>query len=93
MTALMESRIPGVADSFSSEPVTRSQILTGRGLCGLAVAFLALDCVMKFVMPPVVEAATHLGLGLQLVMPIGFVLLLCRALYVIPRTRCSEPSC
>jgi hypothetical protein len=87
MTAWVESRIPSAADSFSTEPVSRRQILAGRGLSGLAAAFLAVDGVMKFVLPPpVVEAATHLGLGLQLVTPIGLVLLLCTTLYVIPRT-------
>jgi DoxX-like family len=87
MTALLEPRILDVPDSPSREPVSRAQMLAGRLLSGLAAAFLTLDSAMKFVKAPqVIEASTHLGLGLELVTPIGLVLLVCTALYVIPRT-------
>ena len=87
MTALAEARIPNVSNSFLYEPVSRGQILVGRALSGFATAFLMLDGVMKFVKPPqVIEACTHLGLRPALVTPIGLLLLLCTALYVVPRT-------
>jgi len=45
------------------------------------------DAVIKFVKPaPVVDAFAHLGWPLSNAVTIGILLLVCAALYVIPRT-------
>lgn len=70
-------------------PAGRStiQIRIGRAISGLAIAFLSMDAVMKFVKPaPVLEASAHLGLAESLIAPIGVILLVCTILYLIPAT-------
>ena len=68
-------------------PVSNKRLWTGRILSALVVAFLALDAVMKFVKPPpVVEAFAHLGWPMSLSIVLGIVLLVCAAIYAIPRT-------
>jgi DoxX-like family len=68
-------------------PVSKGMLWTGRIISGVAVLFLTFDSVIKFLKPaPVVEAFAHLGLPLDLAVVIGVLLLLCTALYVIPRT-------
>jgi len=86
-TAAMQSNIQAAAGSSVRDRVSRWQILIGRGVSGLAVTFMAFDGVMKFVQPAqVVEGSAHLGLGPELLTPVGAVLLVCTALYAIPRT-------
>jgi hypothetical protein len=66
-----------------------AQLWTGRALTGLAVAFLALDGVMKLVQPKeVVAATTQLGWPADpaVLTSLGVVLLAATALYAIPRT-------
>jgi hypothetical protein len=60
---------------------------TGRILTAIPALFLTLDGVMKLVKPaPVVEATVQLGYPESVISAIGIVLLICTALYVIPRT-------
>lgn len=60
---------------------------TGRGLSALAVLFLFLDSLGKLLeVPPVVAGSQQLGYPASTVFPIGVVLLLCVAAYVIPST-------
>lgn len=57
----------------------------GRILSGLVVAFMTLDAAMKLVKAaPAVEATQKLGLPTETI--VGLVLLVCTALYAIPRT-------
>ncbi|SPE19244.1 conserved membrane hypothetical protein [Candidatus Sulfotelmatomonas gaucii] len=66
---------------------SRGKLWTGRVLSSIAVLFLLFDAVGKFVMPPpVTEACARLGFPLALVPSIGFLLLVCTAVYAIPRT-------
>jgi hypothetical protein len=67
--------------------VSKTSLWTGRVISGLAVVFLLFDAVIKFVNPaPVAEAFTHVGWPIGLAPILGAILLVCTALYVIPRT-------
>nr|HEX4312489.1 DoxX family protein [Kofleriaceae bacterium] len=58
-----------------------------RIITGLVGLFLAVDVVFKFVdSPQVAEASAHLGLPGDVTAPIGVVLAVCLALYLVPRT-------
>ena len=59
----------------------------GVGLTSLVVLFLIFDGVTKMVrVPQVVEACQKVGIGPDLVVPIGVLLVACTAIYVTPRT-------
>jgi len=67
--------------------MTNGQRWTGRVLSGLVVLFLLFDGVMKLVKPAfVVSATTELGYPESTIVPIGILLLVGLALYVVPRT-------
>lgn len=66
---------------------SKSQLWTGRALSILAILFLLFDGIMKLVRPlPVTQAMAKLGFPQDLSVPIGVVLLICTALYALPRT-------
>jgi hypothetical protein len=66
---------------------SKSRLWTGRVLSILAILFLLFDGIMKLVRPlPVTQAMTKLGFPQELSVPIGVVLLICTALYALPRT-------
>ena len=68
-------------------PASKKRIWAGRILSGLPVLFLLFDAIIKLIKTrPVVEAFTNLGYPPDLAVPIGIVLLVCVALYVIPQT-------
>lgn len=62
----------------------------GRVLSGLAVAFLLFDGVMKFFMdklpPEALKAGEALQWPIELMPTVGTILLICLAIYLIPRT-------
>lgn len=68
----------------------KTKIWIGRVLSGLAVAFLIFDATMKFVMDKLPPEALEAGAALQWPMErmplVGSILLICVALYLIPRT-------
>jgi hypothetical protein len=67
--------------------VSTKMLWTGRIMSALVVLFLLIDGVMKLVNPaPVVEGMTKLGYPLSLTSVIGIVLLVCVAVFAIPRT-------
>jgi hypothetical protein len=73
----------------ATQPVgaAKTTLWTGRIISGLAIAFLALDCIIKVLnLPPAVEATTQLGYAASLVVTIGLIELVCLALYAFPRT-------
>jgi hypothetical protein len=76
------------AQSASPElATTRSARWAGRVVSALVVAFLAFDGITKAMMvEPVVEATTQLGYPEGSVFGIGLTLLVCTALYAVPRT-------
>ena len=66
---------------------SKTVLWIGRVLSGLAVLFLLLDGVMKVLgMAPAVEATTRLGYPADTVAGIGFLLLVCLVVYVVPKT-------
>jgi hypothetical protein len=65
----------------------KRQLWAGRIMSGLGVAFLLMDGVMKLFKPAVVrEAFSRLGYPESEIIGIGVLLLVCTALYLIPRT-------
>lgn len=68
-------------------PGGRGWLWTGRVLSALAALFFAFDGVAKLFAPaPVVTATVGLGFPESEIVGIGVTLLICTALYVIPRT-------
>jgi hypothetical protein len=64
----------------------RARRWAGRGLTGLAAAFLLLDSGIKLLqLAPAMEGTRQLGYPVGVVFPLGVVLLACLALYLIPR--------
>jgi hypothetical protein len=67
--------------------VSKGALWTGRVLSILPALFLLFDGAMKLVKPaPVVEATVELGFSEAVILPLGIVLLVCTALYLIPPT-------
>jgi hypothetical protein len=75
------------AQGASGGLATRSARWAGRVVSALVVAFLAFDGISKaMTVGPVVEATTRLGYPEGTVFGIGVTLLVCTALYAVPRT-------
>lgn len=70
--------------------ISKKALWTGRILSGLAVLFLLFDGIMKFFMdklpPEALEAGAALQWPIELMPTVGTILLICTALYIIPRT-------
>ena len=67
--------------------VSRGSLWTGRVISTLIVLFLTWDGVMKVMkVPQVIEASAKVGFDANTIFGIGAVLLVCTALYVIPKT-------
>lgn len=72
---------------LTSSGFSRGRLWTGRVLTALTTLFLLFDAVGKLVMPPqVVQATVRLGFPMHLIPGVGILLLVCTALYVLPRT-------
>ena len=68
-------------------PVSTGARWTGRVLTTLATLFLLMDAGMKIARAQVVlESFAQLGLPTGVAQPIGFVLLACLVLHLVPRT-------
>ncbi len=67
---------------------SRASVIGGRVLSGLAIAFLTMDGVVKFVpdLPAVAEASAQLGWPMSANPMIGAALLISVALYALPPT-------
>jgi hypothetical protein len=67
--------------------ITGKSLWTGRVLSGLATLFLLFDSVIKLTrLPPAVEGTVQLGYPDGTVFGIGLALLVCTAVYIVPRT-------
>ena len=67
--------------------VSTKRLWAGRIVSGIVVLFLIFDGVTKLItIQPVVEGMRKLGWPMPLAPVIGAILLICVALYVIPRT-------
>ena len=72
-----------------SQPAASSKAMkrTGWILSGLVLLFLLFDAFGKLIlMPQVIEATQQIGYPADLLRPLGIIILLCTALYAIPRT-------
>ena len=68
-------------------PISKATLWASRIIQGLVVLFLIFDGVTKVIKEPHVMAASQqLGFTANAIVGIGAVLLICTALYVIPRT-------
>ena len=65
-----------------------AKVWIGWGLCGLVIAFLLLDAVMKVIAPSfVLEAGRSIGFpGVAMNRGLGLLLLACTLIYIVPRT-------
>lgn len=88
MTTSYAISTPTEASSISPDILTsKTRVWTGRMLGTLAVLFLAMDGGMKLFEPLfVVQSTLQLGYPEATIVSIGLTLLVCSALYVIPRT-------
>lgn len=68
-------------------PASKAKLWTGRIIRAIAVLFLLVDSLMKVLKTaPAVEGTVRLGYPEGVIVPIGFVQLVCLIVYVIPRT-------
>ena len=68
-------------------PTSKTSLWSARIITGLVVLFLVFDGVTKVIKEPHVMAASQqLGFTANAVVGIGTILLICTAIYVIPRT-------
>ncbi|MGA7613713.1 MAG: DoxX family protein [Thermoanaerobaculia bacterium] len=81
------STIPPSHTLDRSSNLSRSAVWVGRVLSTIATLFLLFDCTIKILrMPAAVEGTVKVGYPAGVVAPIGFILLACLVVYVIPRT-------
>ncbi len=74
------------AGQTAGESVSKG-VWTGRVLSGLAVAFLTFDAVGKLLrVAPVIEGTAQLGYPEGTILPMGVLLVIGLALYLVPRT-------
>ena len=75
------------AHTIHASDVSKGSLWAGRIITGLVVLFLVFDGVTKVIKEPHVMAASQqLGFTANAVVGIGAVLLICTAIYIIPRT-------
>ncbi|MFY9555412.1 MAG: DoxX family protein [Blastocatellia bacterium] len=73
--------------STQTTPVSKKRLWAGRIMSALPTLFLLADSLGKFVKPAaVVEGTVRLGYPESVILGLGIVLLVCTALYAIPRT-------
>ncbi|CAN5344497.1 DoxX family protein [soil metagenome] len=69
------------------DSVSKARLWSGWILSGLPAAFLLLDGAMKLVKAEVtIKPTLELGYSEAVIIPLGAVLLVCVAIYLIPRT-------
>lgn len=82
---------PTLARDLSTSSITqpsRAATWTGRVLTGLIATFLLADGGAKIVPPaPVIEASAKLGIGTEVLLPLGVVLVVSTLLHLYRRTQ------
>jgi len=69
------------------QPSSKTQIVVGRVLSGVAIAFLTFDSIGKLLrVQPVIEGTVQLGYPTSIIVPLGVILLSSVLAYAIPRT-------
>lgn len=70
-----------------ASPSSKGMLWTGRVLTALIALFLLFDGSIKVLkLPAAVEGTVHAGYPPTAIVPIGLTLLICLALYLLPRT-------
>jgi hypothetical protein len=76
-----------VSSNVQLASASKAGIWIGRMMSGLVTLFMLFDGVSKLMLvPQVVEATRKIGYPEVTIRPIGIILLICTALYTIPRT-------
>lgn len=84
----MENVITSNASFESLHSNPRGLVWTGRILTSVVVAFLLVDSAGKLIpLAPYVEGTKQAGYSLELLRPLGFLLLIPTLLHLIPRTQ------
>jgi hypothetical protein len=66
---------------------SKGMLWTGRVISALVVLFMLFDCITKIIkLPQVIDASVKMGFTVGMVVGIGWTLLACVILYVIPQT-------
>ena len=66
---------------------SKTMLWAGWSLSGLTVLFMLFDALSKLAMEHhVIEATTKIGYQVEVIRPLGIILLACTVLYAIPRT-------
>ena len=73
--------------TLGSASVSKGSLWAGRIISGVVVLFMIFDGVTKLIKAPqVIEATVRIGFPENTIVGIGAALLICTALYIIPRT-------
>jgi len=73
--------------TIPTQAVSSKAVWIGRVLTGLIVIFMIFDAGVKLLkLPAAVEGTVRLGYPAEQIVPLGVVVLVCVALYAIPRT-------
>jgi hypothetical protein len=66
---------------------SKGMLWTGRVISALVVLFMLFDCITKIIkLPQVIDASVKAGFTVGTVVGVGWTLLACVILYVIPQT-------
>jgi len=66
---------------------SKGMLWTGRIISGLVVLFMLFDCITKIIkLPQVIDPSVKMGFTVSMVVGVGWTLLVCVILYLIPRT-------
>lgn len=71
----------------NTRPISKSRRWTARTMSGIAILFMLMDSIMKFIQPPtVVETTVALGFAEDQIYVLGILGLLSTLLYALPKT-------
>jgi hypothetical protein len=84
---LMQKESNTMESSTRAKPISRKMFWVGRAISGAIVLFMVFDGLMKLLqVPEVAKAQAQLGWPEGQGIGLGFIVLVCTAVYVIPRT-------
>jgi len=73
--------------TVGSGSISKASLWTGRVISGVVVLFLLFDGITKLLkVPQVVDATIRIGFPVTTIAGIGIILLVCTAIYAIPKT-------
>jgi len=76
-----------MSSTAASATTSKGMLWTGRVISALVVLFMLFDCITKIIkLPQVIDASVKMGFTVSMVVGIGWTLLVCVILYVIPQT-------